>query len=50
MEPIKTLSIRMPKSLWSFLKRQCIKKEEKLNRLIVETLEKLREKDKSVDN
>lgn len=44
MNNVKTLSIRIPKEIWIFLKSQSTRKEKTMNALIVACLKKYKKK------
>lgn len=41
---IKTFSLRLPKEIWTFLKKQTIEQEKSMNHIILDCLEKYKKK------
>jgi predicted HicB family RNase H-like nuclease len=46
VESIKAMNIRMPKSMWAFLKKQTVLHEKSMNAIILECLKKYKEDSK----
>ncbi len=46
-EPLKTFNIRIPRSLWAYVKKMSIDRDQTMNSLLISLLEKQKKKDEN---
>jgi hypothetical protein len=49
MNEIKPFSIRLPKTLWAFLKKKSIEQERAMNEIIIDCIKRYRKQENALD-